>query len=186
MSFILCPKCKKKIAENSIFVNANAQGRVQLRCPGCMKRLQFSLRGKALLRFQEFFSSTYPYADNVRGYLRVVENIFGYSALLPLAEGLNTIGRYNGKGTTASLPILSDDPSMDRNHCCLWVSQEGVAELMDNDSMTGTFVNGVEILQPERCTLQVGDTITLGATTLIYLDVSTAEGAPYRAPLETP
>jgi pSer/pThr/pTyr-binding forkhead associated (FHA) protein len=46
---------------------------------------------------------------------------------------------------------------------------------MDNDSMTGTFVNGVEILLPEKCPLSVGDTITLGATTLIYLSPKAVE-----------
>lgn len=175
MSFILCPKCKKKIAENSIFANADAHGKVQLTCPGCLMRLRFSLKGNTLERFKEYYSSVYPYAHNVLGYLRVVENIFSYSALLPLGEGLNTLGRNNGKGTTVTLPIESNDPSMDRNHAQLWVSTQGDAEIMDNDSMTGTFVNGVEILLPEKCPLSVGDTITLGATTLIYLSPKAVE-----------
>lgn len=169
MKFLLCPQCKKKIAEPTIFNNASASGRVDICCPGCLKRMRFVLRGATRDRFTEYFRSTYPHHDEVKGYLRVVENVFGYSALLPLAKGLNTIGRYNGKGTSVSLPIRTDDPSVDRNHSLLWVLDDGSCEVMDDDSMTGTFVNGVELDPMQRQPLEDGDTLTLGATSVIYI-----------------
>lgn len=171
LKYLLCPQCKKKIAEPTIFSNASALARVDICCPGCLKRLRFALSGATKERFESYFRSTYPYYDDVRGYLRVVENVFGYSALLPLALGVNTIGRYNGKGTSVSLAIHSDDPSMDRNHALLWILPDGSCEIMDDDSMTGTFVNGVELDPLERRPLSDGDTLTLGATSVIYIQM---------------
>lgn len=105
-------------------------------------------------------------------YLQVVENVFGYSAQFPLYEGLNRIGRYNDRHTEIEVAIRTADPSLDRNQSLLTIEKDAegkiVAILMDDDSMTGTFVNARELDPGEKRQLSDGDVITLGATSLIF------------------
>lgn len=138
-------------------------------CPGCSTPLKFKLKGATYEKSQERYRTLNPDDLPLMAYLQVVANEFGYAALLPLYLGENSVGRYNGRGTSVSVPILSDDPSLGRNHCSITISPDGRAEIRDLDSMTGTFVRGIEYLPDTFCELTSGDTITLGATTLIYI-----------------
>ena len=84
--------------------------------------------------------------------------------------GDNVIGRYQ-KGNPINTPIETVDPSVDLNHCTLNVSLDKRGELKyilrDNNSNTGTFVDNVEILPPERRVIEHGTLFTIGATSII-------------------
>lgn len=172
--FILCPKCKKRIVLERILTNATVEGQVKMSCPACATLLGFTLKGDTLRLLQEQYAEQWQVSSSqeLAGYLQVVENSFGPSALLPITFGTHILGRYNGRSTTATLPVLTQDPSMDRNHTNVIAKEdEGSIILIDNDSMTGTFVNGVELAPQEEYALKAGDTLTLGATSLIFIPI---------------
>lgn len=60
--------------------------------------------------------------ENGYGSIVVIENVFHYKQVLPLKYGDNTIGRYM-KGSKTTLPIETNDPSIDINHCVINVSK---------------------------------------------------------------
>ena len=110
----------------------------------------------------------------------MVENGFGYKQTFPLYLGVNRIGRRN-KDTETDIPIITGDPSMDRHHAIIKVTQGKTGALRfalsDDDSHVGTFVSG-QILGPrESVYLQSGDVITLGATSIIFSDQPLEEEA---------
>ena len=84
--------------------------------------------------------------------------------------GDNVIGRYQ-KGNPVNTPIETVDPSVDLNHCVLNVSRDKHGRLRyvlrDGNSNTGTFVDNVEILPPERRVIEDGALFTIGATSII-------------------
>ncbi len=99
-------------------------------------------------------------------YLEVIETEFTKPQNIQVPEGKSLFGRFNPK-STAQLQVLTADPSIDRQHAYFILGKKGKLEVMDNDSMTGTFVNGGEIGKGERRRLSNGDVITFGATTAI-------------------
>ena len=104
--------------------------------------------------------------DKTRFYIEVIANQFGAKQLMQIPEGRHILGRFNPK-SRASLQVVTNDPSMDRNHSILRLSKKGILDIEDNDSMTGTFLNGLEILPGDRRRLHEGDVLTLGATSII-------------------
>ena len=107
-----------------------------------------------------------------------MENVFGYKQLFPLYLGLNGIGRRN-KDTQTDIPIITSDPSMDRHHAIIKVTEGRTGKLRfalaDDDSRVGTFIAG-ELLQPREWRyLQAGDVLTLGATSVIFSDEPLSE-----------
>ena len=175
MKYILCPYCKKRLEATWIRSVLDKNGHVDTPCPGCHRQLAFTLRPPKASKQTEGKS-----ADRLNkreegqplAYLQVVENVFGYSAQFPLYEGLNRIGRYNDRHTEIEVAIRTADPSLDRNQSLLTIEKDKqgnvVAILMDDDSMTGTFVNARELDPGEKHQLSDGDVITLGATSLIF------------------
>ena len=94
------------------------------------------------------------------GHIIVVENVFGYKQLFPLYVGVNAIGRRN-KDTATDIPIITSDPSMDRHHAIIKVTEGRTGKLRfavaDDDSRVGTFLAG-ELLAPKEWRyLQPGD-----------------------------
>ena len=100
----------------------------------------------------------------------VVENVFHFKQILSLQLGENRIGRYV-QGTSINQPIETVDPSIDTLHCIIQVKQDKNGKLQyilrDGPSGTGTFYMNSILGNNERVTLQDGDIITIGATTLI-------------------
>ncbi|MBB6275307.1 FHA domain-containing protein [Porphyromonas circumdentaria] len=171
--YIVCPYCKKKVEYGVIRSVMDKKGHVDMPCPGCKRRLAFSLTSTQEKQKEDDFSAREALSSSreVLAELQVIENIFGYAAIFPLYEGLNRVGRYNDRHTDLEVAIRSFDPSLDRNHTLITMSvtPNGVtAIIMDNDSMTGTFINTRELDPGERYSLENGDVITLGATTVIY------------------
>ena len=109
-----------------------------------------------------------------------MENVFGYKQLFPLYVGMNAIGRRN-KDTSTDIPIITGDPSMDRHHALIRVTEGRTGQLRfavsDDDSRVGTFLAG-ELLAPKEWRyLQPGDVLTLGATSIIFSDEPLSEEA---------
>lgn len=173
--YILCPYCKKRIDYVAMRSHIARDGHIEMPCPGCKRTLGFRLRPKEEKNPVNGNTSEVQPKRETIARLYVVENVFAYAADFPLYEGLNRVGRYNDKHSALEVPIRTNDPSMDRTHCLIEVSHtaEGLeVVVMDNDSMTGTFVSARELAPGERYVLQDGDVLTLGATSLIYSCIS--------------
>lgn len=170
MKKIFCPKCDNPIVlttERIGELRARGEERFSIVCPSCTHQLNLRLR---LPKDQSKQSTTQRPS---LGHLVVVENGFGYKQYFPLYLGVNRIGRRN-KDTETDIPIITGDPSMDRHHALIKVTQSKAGTLRfalsDDDSRVGTFLSG-QILGPkESIYLQSGDVITLGATSIIFSD----------------
>ena len=173
MKFIVCPFCKIRISEAEFPASRRGKQRVVMLCPSCKRRLAFTIRReeedeKDLLTEEEALEQRIT----TNATLEVVENRFAFSAQFPLFDGANRVGRYNDKYTPLEVAIRSTDPSMDRIHCTIYAETTPDGELhvfvMDENSLTGTFVNTREVEQGEKCELHHGDVITLGATSILF------------------
>lgn len=178
MKKIFCPKCDTAIPlsrEHLSKLIAQGEERISLVCPQCAHQLNLRLRlpqGQTKAAKQ-----SRPDRPSV-GHLVVLENVFGYKQLFPLFLGDNHIGRRN-RDTQTDIPVITADPSMDRHHACIRVTEGKTGRLRyalsDDDSRVGTFVGG-RILEPrEWCYLEPGDVTTLGATSIIFSDEPLSE-----------
>lgn len=71
-----------------------------------------------------------------------------------------------GRGTAADLCF--DDGTVSRRHALLLQRPNGDVELIDEHSLSGTWVNGERV---DRRVLRHGDAIRVGRTVLSFLDV---------------
>lgn len=174
MRFIVCPYCKVHIKESDFPPSRQRRDRIVMACPSCKNRLAFTIRRPEADPPPEVVASFGSEAslEETTGRLEVVENRFAYGSEFVLRMGENRIGRYNDKYTALEVAIRTTDPSMDRFHCTLIAEKTTSGGfnffLIDNNSLTGTFVNTREIEQGEKCLLQSGDVITLGATSILF------------------
>ena len=164
MKKIFCPKCDNPIvltAERLRQLRERGEERFSIVCPSCTHQLNLKLRLP-----KEEGKQRRPERESV-GHLLVVENGFGYKQTFPLYLGTNRIGRRN-KDTETDIPIITGDPSMDRHHAIIKVTQ----------GKTGALRVSGQILGPrESIYLQSGDVITLGATSIIFSDQPLEEEA---------
>lgn len=77
---------------------------------------------------------------------------------------------------------LADDDEISRAHARVTVDQSGFCTIEDLGSTNGTFVNGLRITAPQ--TLAEGDSIELGATTLVVREMP--DRAPPAPPVPSP
>jgi hypothetical protein len=77
---------------------------------------------------------------------------------------------------------LGADDELSRSHATLSRDSSGYLAIEDLGSTNGTFVNGLRITSPQ--TLDVGDSIEVGATTLVVRDVPVL-GAVYEPPVSS-
>jgi len=92
-----------------------------------------------------------------------------------LVEDELIIGRHSeGAGR------LADDDEISRSHARVSTDSRGFCAIEDLGSTNGTFLNGLRISSPQ--TLSPGDTIEIGATTLVVREVPGPEAAPPAAP----
>jgi pSer/pThr/pTyr-binding forkhead associated (FHA) protein len=75
---------------------------------------------------------------------------------------------------------LAGDEEISRSHARLSVDTSGFVAIEDLGSTNGTYVNGLKISSPQ--TLSEGDTVEVGATTLVVQEVPTSDAAPPHAP----
>ena len=122
MKKIFCPKCDTAIPlsrEHLSKLIAQGEERISLVCPQCAHQLNLRLRlpqGQTKAAKQ-----SRPDRPSV-GHLVVLENVFGYKQLFPLFLGDNHIGRRN-RDTQTDIPVITADPSMDRHHACIRVTE---------------------------------------------------------------
>lgn len=168
MKRVRCPKCDEFITfDETIYKEGQS---LVFECPQCGK--QFGIRiGTSKLRATQK-EEMLDELSNENGYgsIVVIENVFHYKQVLPLKYGDNTIGRYM-KGSKTTLPIETNDPSIDINHCVINVSKDKNGRLKyilrDGPSNTGTFVDNEILGDRERRVIEDGTLFTIGATSII-------------------
>lgn len=165
MKRVRCPKCDNYITfDETKYTDGQA---LVFACPNCGK--QFGIKiGKSKLhnKAKENFDET----TGDFGSIVVIENVFHYKQVLHLKPGDNTIGRYM-KGSSTTLPIETNDPSIDINHCVINVSRDKKGKLKyvlrDGPSYTGTFVDNEILGDREKRIITDGTLFTIGATSII-------------------
>lgn len=169
MKRVRCPKCDEFITFDETKYKEGQS--LVFQCPACGK--QFGIRiGKSKLRDTQKVESGKDTTDEESkyGHLTVIENVFHYKQILPLRMGDNTIGRYM-KGSKTTLPIETNDPSIDINHCVINVSRDKHGKLKyilrDGPSYTGTFVDNEILGDKEKRVIYDGTLFTIGATSII-------------------
>ncbi|MCD8317462.1 MAG: FHA domain-containing protein [Paraprevotella sp.] len=168
MKRVRCPKCDNYITFDETKYE-DGQSLV-FECEACHK--QFAIRiGKAKLRVPQKEEQLDENENQLAyGSVVVVENKFHYKQVLPLKMGDNVIGRYV-RGTSISMPIETNDPSVDTKHCIIHVKRDKNGRLAyilrDAPSNTGTFYMNDILTDYDRVKLEDGAIITIGATTLI-------------------
>lgn len=176
MKRVRCPKCDKFITfDETVYKEGQA---LVFECPDCGK--QFGIRiGKSKLRATRKEEKLDELSnENGCGSIVVIENVFHYKQVLPLKLGDNTIGRYM-KGSKTTLPIETNDPSIDINHCVINVSKDKDGKLKyvlrDGPSNTGTFVDNEILGDRERRVIHDGTLFTIGATSIILRSADSEE-----------
>ena len=139
-------------------------------CENCRKQFRIRIGTSKLAATQRDADRRKEVNDIGFGSITVVENVFGFRQNYALKEGDNIIGRYN-PGDNITIPIDTNDRSMDRRHCVINVKKEPTGEisytLRDFPSLTGTFLENRILGDRERARIEDGAIITLGATTII-------------------
>lgn len=176
MKRVRCPKCDKFITfDETVYKEGQA---LVFECPACGK--QFGIRiGESKLRATRKEEKLDELSnENGCGSIVVIENVFHYKQVLPLKLGDNTIGRYM-KGSKTTLPIETNDPSIDINHCVINVSKDKDGKLKyvlrDGPSNTGTFVDNEILGDRERRVIHDGTLFTIGATSIILRSADSEE-----------
>ena len=168
MKRVRCPKCDHFITFDETRYESGQS--LVFECPNCGK--QFGIRmGVSKLRNRQKDEDPEEETGEAHcGSLLVIENVFHYKQVLPLRMGDNTIGRYM-KGSKTTLPIETNDPSVDMLHCVVNVSRDKNGKLKyvlrDGPSNTGTFVDNEILGDRERRVLDDGSLFTIGATSII-------------------
>lgn len=168
MKRVRCPKCDHY---NTFDETLYSQGQALVfECENCRKQFKIRIGTSSLSQTQKDANRTHATNDIGFGSIQVVENVFAYRQSFALQEGENIIGRYN-PGDKITIPIDTNDRSMDRRHCVITVKkdQDGSISysLRDWPSLTGTFLFNRILGDRERATIEDGAIITLGATTII-------------------
>ena len=83
------------------------------------------------------------------------------------------------KGSKTTLPIETNDPSIDMLHCVINVSRDKRGRLKyvlrDGPSYTGTFVDNEILGDRERRVIEDGTLFTIGATSIILRSADSEE-----------
>lgn len=171
MKRVRCPKCDEFITFDETKYKEGQS--LVFQCLRCGK--QFGIKiGKSKLRDTQKEESKNAEIndseDNGFGSIIVIENVFHYKQILPLKFGDNTIGSYM-KGSKTTLPIETNDPSIDITHCVINVSRDKHGKLKytlrDGPSYTGTFVDNAILGDREQRVIYNGTLFTIGATSVI-------------------
>ncbi|MDH6303819.1 DNA-directed RNA polymerase subunit M/transcription elongation factor TFIIS [Parabacteroides sp. PF5-5] len=168
MKRIFCPKCDNQLSFDE---TKYPEGKVlAFVCPQCTHQFKIRL-GRKIVRSKSGEEKEVKEPDFTYGFIRVIENNFGFKQDLPLVLGDNVIGRRNKDTDGVDIPIITSDPSMGRKHCIINVKQKSEDEIIytlrDYPSLTGTFLKNVCLGKNEQVRLDNDDIITIGATTFI-------------------
>lgn len=96
-------------------------------------------------------------------------------ASFPLHLGRNLVGR-ESKSSNADIQIPTDDIQMSREHAIISVMRIANGSLRtlicNNKDCVTTFVNDMQLLADDEVVLRSGTNLTLGNTTITYVDES--------------
>ena len=168
MKRVRCPKCDHyNTFDETLYKEGQS---LVFECENCRKQFRIRIGTSKLSATQKDANRKQETDDIGFGSITVIENVFGFRQSFALQEGENIIGRYN-PGDSITIPIDTNDRSMDRRHCVITVkkapSGEISYELRDFPSLTGTFLFNRILGDRERVLIDDGAIITLGATTII-------------------
>lgn len=168
MKRVRCPKCDHyNTFDETLYKEGQS---LVFECENCRKQFKIRIGISKLAATQKDADRSKEVNDLGLGSILVVENVFGYRQSFALQEGENIIGRYN-PGDQITIPIDTNDRSMDRRHCVITVKRNPQGEisytLRDFPSLTGTFLYNRILADRERVQIEDGAIITLGATTII-------------------
>ena len=176
MKRVRCPKCDQFITFDETRYEAGQS--LVFECPNCGKQFGIRMGVSHLRNTQKEENPEEAMTEANCGSLLVIENVFHYKQVLPLRMGDNTIGRYM-KGSKTTLPIETNDPSVDMLHCVINVSRGKNGKLKyvlrDGPSNTGTFVYNEILGDRERRVLEDGSLFTIGATSIILRTADSSE-----------
>lgn len=168
MKRVRCPKCDNYITFDETKYR-DGQSLV-FSCPQCGKQFGIRIGMSKLHNTQKEDNPDENANEGGYGSIVVIENVFHYKQVLPLSPGDNTIGRYM-KGSKTTIPIETNDPSIDMLHCIINVSKDKRGKLKytlrDGPSYTGTFVDNEILGDRERRIISGGTLFTIGATSVI-------------------
>ena len=159
MKKLRCPKCDEFIVFDEQTIDR--ENTVVFHCNNCGKTFK--------VRFKSKEKPVEGEEEQDYGKIVVVENTFCKRQEFPLYPGDNLFGRRN-PGDDIDCPIVSTDPSMDRRHCIINVSEKNgkiIYKVRDAGSNVGTFVQNDILGDREQRIINDGTVISLGATTLI-------------------
>lgn len=168
MKRVRCPKCDHyNTFDETLYKEGQS---LVFECENCRKQFRIRIGTSKLSSTQKDADRKKEINDIGFGSITVMENVFGYRQSFALHEGENIIGRYN-PGDNITIPIDTNDRSMDRRHCVITVKKEPAGSisytLRDYPSLTGTFLENRILGDRERALIEDGAIITLGATTII-------------------
>ena len=168
MKRVRCPKCDEFITfDEKKYTDGQS---LVFKCDNCGKEFGIRIGTSKLRNTQKEEVPDENSNENGVGSLVVIENVLHYKQVLPLKMCDNTIGRYM-KGSATTLPIETNDPSIDINHCTVNVSRDKKGRLKyilrDGPSYTGTFVDNEILGDRERRVIEDGCLFTIGATSII-------------------
>lgn len=168
MKRVRCPKCDHyNTFDETLYPEGQS---LVFECENCRKQFKIRIGTSKLAATQKDADRKKETSDTGFGSITVVENVFGFRQSFALQEGDNIIGRYN-PGDKITIPIDTNDRSMDRRHCVITVKKDADGTLCytlrDYPSLTGTFLENRILGDRERALIEDGAIITLGATTII-------------------
>ena len=168
MKRVRCPKCDHYNTFDETLYNEGQS--LVFECENCRKQFRIRIGTSKLAATQKDADRKQEINDIGFGSITVVENVFGFRQNFALHEGENVIGRYN-PGDNITIPIDTNDRSMDRRHCVITVKKEQSGDIIytlkDFPSLTGTFLFNRILGDRERVVIEDGAILTLGATTII-------------------
>ena len=168
MKRVRCPKCDHYNTFDETLYNEGQS--LVFECENCRKQFRIRIGTSKLDATRKDADRRQEINDIGFGSITVVENVFGFRQNFALHEGDNVIGRYN-PGDNITIPIDTNDRSMDRRHCVITVKKEQSGDIIytlkDFPSLTGTFLFNRILGDRERVVIEDGAIITLGATTII-------------------
>ncbi len=168
MKRVKCPKCDNYITfDETKYREGQA---LVFECPQCGKQFGIRIGTSQLHNTHKNEVIDESVEGKEFGAIVVIENVFHYKQVIPLSLGDNIIGRYM-KGSKATAPIETNDPSIDICHCVINVSKDKKGQLKyilrDGPSYTGTFVDNEILGNRERRVIYNGTLFTIGATSII-------------------
>jgi len=180
MVTIQCEKCSKQITISSERLKAFEGKGVIIPCPQCGFSIKYKVsKLESLLRPEDPPTqiSGSPFI-RLKGRLEVIADDKTSKQAFDIDQGKNIIGRYSPSPgqPKGNITIHTGDQNMSRIHCSIeMIAGKGtnpIFLLSDAGSKNGTYLNSKKLDGNETLHLAHGDTIKIGATTLVFYLVS--------------